>query len=261
MVGGPAMAADQAVKAPIFTKAPMIPVFSWTGFYFGGNAGGHWGQDNIATTTNVPNAGAAAAAALDSASPATIKPTGWLAGGQVGYNVQVSHVVLGFEGDADWVNGSASRSLVFPGPVPAAGDVLTDTTQSNFLGTLRPRLGAAFDHSLLYITGGLAVGTVNTTDSFAKFGGTTFEQASATATRIGWVAGGGFEYAFLDTRPWVVPRARVRAAKMVNGWVKRFVFSADDRGHPLGPEILRGARSGPARSQATAAERARERRG
>jgi outer membrane immunogenic protein len=198
MVGGPAMAADQAVKAPMFTKAPMIPVFSWTGFYIGGNAGGHWGQDNISTTTNVPNAGAGAAAALDLASPATVKPTGWLAGGQVGYNVQVNHAVLGFEGDADWVNGSASRTLTFAGPLPAAGDVLTDTTQSNFLGTLRPRLGAAFDHSLLYITGGLAVGTVNTTDSFAKFGGTIFEQASATATRLGWVAGGGFEYAFLD---------------------------------------------------------------
>ena len=197
MVGGPAMAADQAVK-PIFTKAPMIPVFSWTGFYIGGNAGGHWGQDNLATTTNVANAGAGAATALDLASPATTKPTGWLAGGQVGYNVQVGHAVLGFEGDADWVNGSASRTLTFPGPLPAAGDVLTDTTQSNFLGTLRPRLGAAFDHSLLYITGGLAVGTVNTTDSFAKTGGTIFEQASATATRLGWVAGGGFEYAFLD---------------------------------------------------------------
>ena len=30
------------------------------------------------------------------------------------------------------------------------------------------------------------------------FGGTVLEQSSATATRIGWVAGGGFEYAFAD---------------------------------------------------------------
>ena len=198
VVGGPAMAADQAVKAPIFTKAPVIPVFSWTGFYFGVNAGGHWGEDNLSTTTNRANAGAATAIALDTASPIKLKPTGWLAGGQVGYNVQVNHAVFGFEGDADWVNGSASRTLAFAGPVPAAGDVLTDSTQSNFLGTLRPRLGAAFDHSLLYITGGLAIGTVNTTDSFNKLGGTVFEQGSATATRFGWVAGGGFEYAFLD---------------------------------------------------------------
>jgi outer membrane immunogenic protein len=198
MVGGPAMAADQAVKAPIFTKAPMMPVFSWTGFYFGGNAGGHWGQDNVSTTTTVANFGLASATAIDLASPTKLKPTGWLAGVQAGYNMQVNHVVLGFEGDADWVNGSASRSLVFPGPLPAAGDTLSDTTQANFLATLRPRLGAAFDHSLLYITGGLAVGTVKTTDSMTTFGGTVFEQGSATATRIGWVAGGGFEYAFVD---------------------------------------------------------------
>jgi outer membrane immunogenic protein len=198
MVGGPALAADHAVKTPMFAKAPLVPVFSWTGFYFGGNAGGHWGQGNVSTTTSVANFGLANAAAVDIASPATVKPTGWLAGGQVGYNVQVNHVVLGFEGDADWVNGSASRSLVFPGPNPAAGDTLSNTTQGNFLATLRPRLGAAFDHSLLYITGGLAVGTVKTTDSMTTFGGTVFESTGNTATRIGWVAGGGFEYAFTD---------------------------------------------------------------
>jgi outer membrane immunogenic protein len=198
MAGGPAMAADQAVRAPMFTKAPLMPVFSWTGFYFGGNVGGHWGEDNVATTTSVADLGRASATAIDIASPTTVKPTGWLAGGQIGYNMQVNHAVLGFEGDADWVNGSASRSLVFPGPAPTAGDTLSNATQSNFLATLRPRLGAAFDHSLLYITGGLAVGTVKTTDSMTVAGGTVLESSSATATRIGWVAGGGFEYAFTD---------------------------------------------------------------
>ena len=198
MAGGSALAADQAVRAPMFTKAPLMPLFSWTGFYFGGNAGGHWGQDKVSTTTSVANFGLANAAAVDLASPTTVKPTGWLAGGQVGYNLQVNHAVLGFEGDADWVNGSAARSLVFPGPNPTAGDTLSNATQANFLATLRPRLGAAFDHSLLYITGGLAVGTVKTTDSMTTFGGTVLESTSATATRIGWVAGGGFEYAFTD---------------------------------------------------------------
>jgi outer membrane immunogenic protein len=198
LVGGPAMAADQAAKAPILTKAPLMPVFSWTGFYIGGNAGGQWGQDNVATTTSVANFGLAGATAVDLASPTAVKPRGWLAGGQVGYNVQVNHAVLGFEGDADWVSGSAARALGFPGPAPAAGDTLSNSTQANFLATLRPRLGAAFDHSLLYITGGLAVGTVKTTDSMAVISGTVLESTSATATRIGWVAGGGFEYAFTD---------------------------------------------------------------
>jgi outer membrane immunogenic protein len=195
LIGGPALAADQ--KAPVFTKAPMIPVFSWTGFYFGGNAGGHWGRDNISTTTSA-NFNAASRAAIDLASPVTLKPQGWLAGVQVGYNMQVNHLVLGFEGDADWLNGSNSSSLVFPGPNPLPGDTLSSSTQGTFLATLRPRVGAAFDHSLLYITGGLAIGTVKTTDSMAVVGGTVLEQTSDTRTRIGWAAGGGFEYAFTD---------------------------------------------------------------
>jgi outer membrane immunogenic protein len=195
LVGGSAMAADQ--KAPVFTKAPMVPVFSWTGFYFGGNAGGHWGKDDITTTTTVANFGAGAAV-IDLASPVTLKPQGWLAGGQVGYNMQVGHLVLGIEGDADWLNGTASRALVFPGPAPAAGDTLSNATQGTFLATLRPRFGAAFDHGLLYITGGLAIGTVKTTDSMTVTGGTVLESTSNTMTRVGWAAGGGFEYAFTD---------------------------------------------------------------
>src|SRR5882757_5395695 len=86
LVGGPALAADLGVKAPIFTKAPIMPVFSWTGFYFGGNAGGHWGRDNITTTTS-SNFNLASRTAIDLASPVTLKPEGWLAGVQVGYNV------------------------------------------------------------------------------------------------------------------------------------------------------------------------------
>jgi outer membrane immunogenic protein len=197
LVGGPALAADQNLKAPVFTKAPIIPVFSWTGFYFGGNAGGHWGRDNITTTTSA-NFNAPSRTAIDLASPVTLQPEGWLAGVQVGYNTQINNVVLGLEGDADWLNGTASRSLVFPGPNPTAGDTLSNSTQGTFLATLRPRLGAAYDHGLIYITGGLAVGTVKTTDSMTVTSGTVLESTSNTKTRVGWAAGGGFEYAFTN---------------------------------------------------------------
>ena len=52
----PAFAADMPVKAPVY-KAPVIaPVYNWTGFYLGLNAGGSWGrQDNdlVAAATGV----------------------------------------------------------------------------------------------------------------------------------------------------------------------------------------------------------------
>src|SRR5262249_34317759 len=37
-LGVPALAADLAVKAPAF-KAPIVPPYSWTGWYIGANAG------------------------------------------------------------------------------------------------------------------------------------------------------------------------------------------------------------------------------
>lgn len=39
-VAAPAMAADMAVKAP--PPAPVVAVYSWSGFYIGANGG--WGQ-------------------------------------------------------------------------------------------------------------------------------------------------------------------------------------------------------------------------
>jgi outer membrane immunogenic protein len=39
---GLAFAADMAVKAP--PSPPPAPVYSWTGWYIGGNVGGGWGH-------------------------------------------------------------------------------------------------------------------------------------------------------------------------------------------------------------------------
>jgi len=36
----PASAADMALKAPIYAKAPVAAPFSWSGFYVGGHVGG-----------------------------------------------------------------------------------------------------------------------------------------------------------------------------------------------------------------------------
>ena len=43
LIAGPAMAADQA---PRVYRRPVVaaPVYSWTGFYVGGNIGYSWGQ-------------------------------------------------------------------------------------------------------------------------------------------------------------------------------------------------------------------------
>ena len=60
-----------------------------------------------------------------------------------------------------------------------------------YFGTVRGRLGYAFDRTLIYITGGLA------------YGGLNANPVTGDATsNAGWTIGGGLEYAF--TNNWTV---------------------------------------------------------
>jgi outer membrane immunogenic protein len=61
---------------------------------------------------------------------------------------------------------------------------------------VRGRIGWAIDRSLLYVTGGLAVATIKTIDTFNAVGGTIVNTTQNTTTRAGWTVGGGWEYAF-----------------------------------------------------------------
>src|ERR1019366_7228081 len=77
VLGPSALAADMA--AAVY-KAPAAPVlYSWTGFYVGGNVGGHWGQDSV-TTAFTPFYFGAGAAAADALSSTTLHPTGGAVG-------------------------------------------------------------------------------------------------------------------------------------------------------------------------------------
>jgi outer membrane immunogenic protein len=193
-----ASAADMSVKAPVYNAPVAAPAFSWTGFYLGGNVGGTWGSDKITSTTDPVGWGAAGVASIDGVSPTTLNPKGFIGGLQAGYNWQINqNWLLGIEADADWSGGSASRTLTYVGAAGVANnDFMANSTKSTFLATLRPRLGVTFDQSLLYVTGGLAIGTLQTTDSFGSFGGASVGTVNSSTTRTGWTVGGGFEYAF-----------------------------------------------------------------
>src|ERR1700682_5270731 len=106
----PAMAGDLEVPGPAYKAArPVVRAYDWTGFYIGGNAGGHWGSDKITTTTDADfeGTGAAGGAAIDATSPTTLHPKGFIGGVQAGYNIEGSGGVFGIEVDANWLGGSA----------------------------------------------------------------------------------------------------------------------------------------------------------
>jgi len=195
--GAPALAADLPTKAPARAYVAPAPVFTWTGFYVGGNIGGHWGSDKISSSTDPLGWTPAGAAFIDSNSPATLNSDGVIGGVQAGYNWQAGSGVFGIETDANWLGGSSSRTWVSSGvATPAPGDFMHNTSQADFLFTLRPRLGVTMDRALLYVTGGYAYGTVKTSDTFSSFGGTTPASTSSTTGRSGWTVGGGLEYAY-----------------------------------------------------------------
>ncbi len=201
LIAAPAMAADLAVRAPVYrAPPPVVPLWSWTGFYIGANIGGHWGKDDITTTTDTGGGfGPAGAAAIDAASPTSLKPQGVIGGIQGGYNWQFGGGLFGIEADANWLGGSSSRTIP-PGVIPVINpaDFMIDTAKATFLGTVRARLGVVFDRVLLYATGGAAFGTLKTTDTFGHFGGTIVTTTSDTTSRTGWTVGGGLEYGFTN---------------------------------------------------------------
>lgn len=190
-------AADLPRKVPAYTPPAPPPVFSWTGFYIGTNAGGHWDDDEIAYELNPAENVGANATALDAVLATALHPNGFIGGGQVGYNWQTGNFVIGLEGDVNGLTGKVSRFVRgFPGTGTDPEDFATNSTEATFLATLRGRLGWAVERTLFYVTGGAAWGTIKTTDTFGSNNGTILQTTSDSTTRAGWTVGGGVEYAF-----------------------------------------------------------------
>lgn len=196
-----AFAADIAPReAPPVTGFPT-PIFAWAGLYFGVNAGGILiaGSGNNAALFvgggTGPNGrrGDRDGPSLGDTTKKSNRP-GFVGGGQVGYNWQVSRFVLGLETD---LQGLTRSNDIFPG---AFGDI---GGRGGYLGTVRGRLGLAFDRLLIFGTGGLAYCNINTPNTIIglseRAGPINFtNNLGGNRTHVGYSVGGGVEYAFTD---------------------------------------------------------------
>ena len=215
-LAGTAFAADLPSSAPPPVTPPPPPI--WTGFYVGVNAGGSFGGNSAATTTDYPgyyadtwNTEAATSSALAYAVLGHNK-VGFIGGGQIGYNYQYdASWVIGFETDIQGITGASSSASAFGVGIPAdypnetilSSNVASQSTQ--YLGTVRGRLGFLATPTLLaYATGGLAYGGVKSSSSVNQailntFGADPGSYASSgnySGTRTGWVVGAGLEWMF-----------------------------------------------------------------
>jgi outer membrane immunogenic protein len=211
-----AMAADMPVKAPAL--APMT-VYSWTGFYVGGNVGYGWGQASNNWNYFAPNSTTGNANCAVQASCFIVGDTnhlnGVFGGGQVGYNWQFNRNWLaGIEADfqGSGQQGSQNLSVGFiANGLPATG-FLSHTEKMPWFGTFRGRLGYTADRWVIYATGGLAYGrvdfngTATATGFFSPFvpgsppcpsSPCPLANFNAGATKIGWTVGAGVEAAIV----------------------------------------------------------------
>ena len=200
-LGGMAFAADLPIHAP-------PPVYNWTGFYAGLNGGYHWGESSMAFT-GTDTDGLVFGSGLGVAQQFGVIPltgtssaSGFIGGGQFGYNYQINSFVLGLEFDIDGATGSKNASVSLTN-VPE-GFVAPTSTQSaqqlDWLGTLRGRIGwTPIDRVLIFGTGGFAFGHSNASFSVFNPQAEPPLYASAySAASVGWTAGGGIEYALAE---------------------------------------------------------------
>jgi outer membrane immunogenic protein len=189
------------IFSQIAPAAECGPSFDWTGPYAGVHLG--YGLGNADTDVNplpLPRI------STDQA-PSTLSPGrgGVVGGGQLGYNYQVGRFVAGVETDfsGSGMSGSKSVSPILLNNGATFQGVVSAHENTNWYGTLRPRLGYTVQPTLLvYATGGLAYGDVSYSAN------TNFGQqynsypASLSTTKVGWALGGGIEYAV--SRCWTV---------------------------------------------------------
>uniref|UniRef100_Q07T55 Putative outer-membrane immunogenic protein n=1 Tax=Rhodopseudomonas palustris (strain BisA53) TaxID=316055 RepID=Q07T55_RHOP5 len=136
--------------APYTVNQPLN-AYSWAGPYLGGNLGYAWGD--------IHNNSA--------------KPSGLSGGIQGGYNWQSGQMVYGLEGDLQ---------------ITGANDTFAQYKFSNpWFGTVRGRIGYAFNNVMFYGTGGLAYGELT-----AEMGG-----LSQSHTNAGFTVGAGAEFGLM----------------------------------------------------------------
>lgn len=201
-----AFAAD--LPARTYSKAPMAsPVYSWTGFYVGGQVGSGWGTSQTDVDVGNTFIGAPVNQTVNqliggslglSVPLPQVQMNGFVGGAQAGYNYQTGVMVFGIEGDilGASLNGKTDCFLV-----------LNCTNKINWIADITGRFGVTVgDRGLVYVKGGAAwagasVGiNQSVTVTTALLGGVTANgsiNGSASKTVFGGTLGAGVEYAFM----------------------------------------------------------------
>jgi outer membrane immunogenic protein len=175
----------------------------WTGFYLGGSIGASWGDTSTKTSGNpgngpvvIPPVDLAVINALGASSG---NKTGFIGGGEGGFNFLFGSVLLGLETDLSFFDVNQSKANTFTSALainPPVQETLTQHLTTDWLWTLRTRVGFTGGPWLVYATGGVASSKIKYSVAFSDTRNPRdVAQQSFSDTKTGWVAGLGGAYA------------------------------------------------------------------
>lgn len=148
-------------------------IVDWTGFYIGAHLGAGFADGRYRAGVAGP------------AIPVNVDADGVLGGILTGYNLQHDRLVFGLEGDISFGDVGGRTTL--------AG-VSNPRLETDFIATLRTRLGYAWDRVLVFGQIGIGFADVEIKESL-QLGAT----ARTNKTHVGVVVGGGIEWALTDS--------------------------------------------------------------
>jgi outer membrane immunogenic protein len=196
-VGALALTGSAALAAEPLPPPPPPPlIFTWTGPYVGGQVGYGWGSSTFDLSGVNPGTRTTALFVISDHR----SPSGVVGGAHVGYLYQINQFVVGVEGSVDGTSLTARAHIFVPAFI--GNDVLTARASLDVQGSIRGKLGVAWDRVLIYGTGGVAFGGFSSNLFLDRLTptGIPFPIANRffSNTRTGWTAGGGIQYAVTD---------------------------------------------------------------
>jgi outer membrane immunogenic protein len=171
--------------------------YQWSGAYAGINVGWIRGTADAGTGATTSSAGyfaESSVAAISSAGAYRLSDDNVTAGGQVGYNRQYGRFVVGCEADFNYTGIRDAKHVTAAYPAEAWSTfTIASRVRSDWMLTVRPRLGYAFGRWLVYATGGLAVAEVKGEFRFTDTFSSLYETSAKSDLKTGWTVGAGIE--------------------------------------------------------------------
>ncbi len=177
---------------------PAVIAYNWTGFYAGATVGGIGANFDPRTSTGPADyLNLVEAVSVTSSGTQTINPRSFTGGFEAGYNWQWSRFLVGFEVDLSVFRLAGTAISNAPYPDAPFTYAVTTSINSNWLFTALPRVGFVANEWLFYVTGGLALTSLNATFLFGDTNGAA-ENGTFATTKVGSALGGGIEVGLWD---------------------------------------------------------------